>query len=63
MRSRADQLAPDPVGVLKDRTRFFRQGTSGAGPELLSDDELAHYRARAARMAPSDLLSWLHRDR
>ncbi len=36
MKARADQLAPDPADVLKDRTRFFRRGSSGAGLELLS---------------------------
>lgn len=63
MRANADQLAPDPVGVLKDRRAFFRRGSSGAGREVLSAEELAHYQRRTARMAPSDLLSWLHRDR
>ena len=29
MRARADQLAPDPVGVLEDRGRFFRRGPQG----------------------------------
>jgi aryl sulfotransferase len=31
MQRRADQLAPDAAGVLKDRARFFRAGRSGAG--------------------------------
>ncbi|HXH57239.1 sulfotransferase domain-containing protein [Iamia sp.] len=62
MRANADELAPDPAGVLTDRARFFRRGTSGAGRELLSNDELARYRDRAPRLAPPDLLTWLHRD-
>jgi hypothetical protein len=62
MRKRAGQLAPDPAGVLKDRAAFFRRGSSGAGRELLSSDELAHYRARAERLAPTDVLAWLHRE-
>ncbi len=61
MRSRAAQLAPDHAGVLKDRAAFFRRGSSGAGRELLSDDEFAHYLERARGMAPPDLLAWLHR--
>jgi hypothetical protein len=61
MQERADDLAPDPAGILKDRSAFFRRGGSGAGRELLSDAEFAHYLARTATMAPSDLLSWLHR--
>ena len=61
MRTRADQLAPDPVGILKDRNAFFRQGRSGAGRKLLTDVELARYEQRAAALAPADLLAWLHR--
>jgi hypothetical protein len=62
MRARADRLAPDPSGVLKSRQAFFRQGTSGSGRALLSDEQRARYRARAAQLAPPDLLAWLHRD-
>jgi len=61
MRARADQLAPDPVGVLADRARFFRRGSSGAGREVLTDDEYAHYRARVEQLAPDDLVAWLLR--
>ncbi|MEO3747665.1 sulfotransferase domain-containing protein [Plantactinospora sp. B5E13] len=63
MRARADRLAPDPAGVLKDRGAFFRRGGSGAGRELLSADELAHYRARVARLGPPELIAWLHGER
>jgi hypothetical protein len=62
MRARADLVAPDAGGVLKDRSAFFRQGTSGAGRALLTPAELARYAARAAALAPADALSWLHRD-
>jgi aryl sulfotransferase len=61
MRERARDLAPDPAGILKDRSAFFRRGGSGAGRELLTDAEFAHYLGRAATMAPPDLLTWLHR--
>lgn len=61
MRARAEQLAPDPVGVLKDRRAFFRCGSSGTGRALLTTDELARYERRAAALAPDDLLRWLHR--
>ena len=61
MRDRCDLTAPDPAGVLKDRDAFFRRGTSGSGREALDDEELAGYIARAARLAPADLLDWLHR--
>jgi hypothetical protein len=62
MRAAAARLTPGPGGVLKDRAAFFRRGSSGAGRELLTSDELAHYHARAAQLAPPDLLRWLHRD-
>ncbi len=62
MRTRADQLVPDPSGVLKKPSAFFRQGTSGSGRELLADAEMDHYRARTAQLAAPDLLEWLHRD-
>ena len=61
---RAGASAPDTsLGVLKDPAAFFRRGTSGEGGQILTTDELAHYRDRVAAMAPSDLLAWLHRDR
>jgi hypothetical protein len=47
--------------ILKSASAFFRRGTSGAGAELLSEDELAHYSTRAASLAPADMLAWLHR--
>jgi hypothetical protein len=61
MRSRAAELVPDTLGVLKDRSQFFRQGTSGAGRELLTENEYARYLARTAELAPANLLRWLQR--
>jgi hypothetical protein len=61
MKARADTVVPDPSGVLKDSQAFFRRGTSGAGSERLTDEELAHYETRTAQLAPPDLLAWLHR--
>jgi len=61
MRARADRLAPDPAGIMKDRNAFFRRGTPGAGRELLTAEEFAGYEARAAELAPPDLLTWLNR--
>ena len=61
MRARAKDLAPDPAGIMKDTSAFFRQGRSGAGRALLTDAEFARYLRRAATMAPPDLLGWLHR--
>lgn len=62
MRGRAERVAPDPWGVLKDRSAFFRRGISGAGSEVLTADELERYHRRVATMVPADLLAWLHGD-
>ncbi len=60
MRDRADDLVPIPPGISVDTALFFRRGTSGAGREILSDEEMAAYYARAAQLAPPDMLEWLH---
>ncbi|WP_239162559.1 sulfotransferase domain-containing protein [Paractinoplanes rishiriensis] len=60
MRGAADRLVPGARGMFRDIASFFRRGTSGAGRELLTAAELAHYHARAAELAPTDLLEWLH---
>jgi hypothetical protein len=62
MRARADTLAPDAGGIFKDKTAFFRRGRSGAGREVLTDEELRRYERRAAELAAPDVLAWLHRD-
>ena len=59
MRDSADTLVPT-AGIFKNNAAFFRRGTSGAGREILSDEELATYHARVTRLAPSDMLTWLH---
>jgi aryl sulfotransferase len=61
MKANAGRLAPDPRGIFRDRSAFFRRGISGGARELLTSEELAHYEARAASLAPPDLLAWLHR--
>jgi hypothetical protein len=59
MRAAADRL--QPVSDLADPKTFFRSGRPGTGRELLTDSELGRYYERAARLAPADLLDWLHR--
>ncbi|WP_330464127.1 sulfotransferase domain-containing protein [Micromonospora zamorensis] len=61
MRERADRLAPDTLGVLRDRRAFFRQGGSGQGRDLLDASARARYQERVSALAPPDLLTWLHR--
>lgn len=62
MKARAELLAPDPSGVLKNRQAFFREGTSGSGRKLLTDEEFADYRSRVAKLASPDALAWIHRE-
>jgi aryl sulfotransferase len=62
MRSHAEAVVPDAMGVLKDPQAFFRRGASGEGQSLLDDDELARYHERVAALAPADLVAWLDRD-
>ncbi len=59
MSARADTLVPS-AGILKSNAAFFRRGTSGEGRRILSDEEAAAYYARAAQLAPADMLTWLH---
>jgi aryl sulfotransferase len=59
MRADAEQLVPGG-GVLKSSAAFFRRGRSGPGREILTDEERARYHAHTARMAPADMLAWLH---
>jgi hypothetical protein len=61
MRAVAEKAAPDSNQILKSASAFFRRGTSGAGRELLTEDELARYYARTAELAQPDMLRWLHR--
>ncbi|MEU8422966.1 sulfotransferase domain-containing protein [Micromonospora sp. NPDC048835] len=61
MRERADRLAPDTLGVLRDRQAFFRRGGSGQGRDLLNEPALARYESRITSLAPPDLLTWLNR--
>lgn len=59
MAAGADSLVPS-AGIFKSNAAFFRRGISGEGRQILSDEEAAAYYARAAQLAPADMLSWLH---
>ena len=60
MRDQRGQPHSGSPGIFRDTASFFRRGTSGAGREILSDEEMAGYYARAAQLAPPDMLEWLH---
>jgi hypothetical protein len=59
MKASADTLVPT-AGILHSNAAFFRRGTSGAAREILTSQEIAAYHARAAQLAPADMLTWLH---
>jgi len=61
MRQRADALVPNSNGVLKDNRAFFREGRSRTGRDLLDAADLDRYHRITSRLAPSELLHWLHR--
>jgi len=46
--------------ILKDSAAFFRRGRSGTAAEVLTDRQIDHYHEQAARLAPAELLAWLH---
>lgn len=54
-------LAPDPAGLMHDVNAFFRRGSSGAAAEVLTEAELARYRARVGELAEPDVARWLVR--
>ena len=60
MKNHSDRLIPATQGIFRDTASFFSRGTSGAASEILSDEEMARYHARAAELAPPDMLTWLH---
>lgn len=61
MQAAAENLQPWNPDVGKGDSPFFRRGSSGEGWSLLTNAEIARYHARAALVAPRDLLTWLHR--
>jgi hypothetical protein len=62
MRANASRHAPNTSGILKDPTAFFRRGTTGAGHEVLTKEELRSYHRRVERLALIEFLAWLHRE-
>ena len=56
MRGQAEWVVPNQGGILKEPAAFFRHGRSGAGRQLLTDDEMAAYEDRVADLAPSAML-------
>jgi hypothetical protein len=62
MRARAALTAPNAQsGIWHDNERFFHRGTSGQWRDLLDDDDLERYRARAKAIGPAAVVDWVHR--
>jgi aryl sulfotransferase len=61
MRSRADRLAPDTLGILKSRASFFRRAALGEGWTLLGPVDQRRYLERVSTLASSELARWLNR--
>jgi hypothetical protein len=59
MRERADDVAPGPVGVLRDSTAFFRSGATGHGAALLDASTADLYEQRLHELGSADLVAWL----
>lgn len=59
MRDRAAELAPNPLGVLRDSDAFFRRGGRGEGAGLLDDGDIDRYHQRLADLADPEMLAWL----
>jgi aryl sulfotransferase len=66
MKARAHELAPNPAGILRDPSQFFRFGRSGAARVVLSIGELERYAERSDSLVTlepaDDFFDWLHRD-
>ncbi|MGH2685171.1 MAG: sulfotransferase domain-containing protein [Actinomycetota bacterium] len=64
MKARADLVVPDSThAIWQDNTQFFDKGGC-RWRGVLSDDDLARYEARVARLdAPADLIAWAHEGR
>lgn len=60
MQDGAERNAPDPGGVLADRTAFFRGGRSGDGWAACSPEQRLRYLERIHELADDDLVAWLH---
>ena len=61
MRADAQRMVPDPVGIIRDPTAFFRGGRVGDSrrydPRLIE-----RYEERLADLLPDDLREWLQAD-
>ena len=61
MRSRATERAPDTEKRLwKNTADFFHRGTSRQWEDIFDPELAAHYEDTVRKLAPPDLVAWLH---
>jgi aryl sulfotransferase len=61
MKEHAEHVVPNAdIGLWHSADGFLHRGTSGQWQEDFSEEDLAHYDARVAELAPADFLRWLH---
>jgi hypothetical protein len=61
MRAAADVRAPATThGIWIDTAEFFHRGTSGQWRDVLDEADVARYREAVARLAPPDVVAWVH---
>ncbi|MBX3001725.1 MAG: sulfotransferase domain-containing protein [Caldilineaceae bacterium] len=64
MRHNGEQTMPGPVSMWKDGAQtFFFKGTNGRWRDVLTEDELTMYEAKAARVLTPDCRAWLEQGR
>ena len=59
MRQRSSTSTPDHLGVLRDRSAFFRSGVSGEGRAACSGAQLERYHRRVIELAEPGATAWL----
>lgn len=60
VRAKSETLAPENT-IWKDKTEFFRKGSSGEWKDLLDENDLERYRARVNELTTPEISEWLHR--
>ena len=62
MRRDARLVPESRQGLWRDNQRFFNRGVSRQWVDVLDDADLQEYAVRVTKLAPPDLLEWVHRE-
>lgn len=61
MKSKAAESAPNSTeSIWLDKNNFFYSGKNGQWRDLLTDDDLAHYRERVEELTDPEFSEWIH---